>query len=154
MLILYATKHGAAREAAQRIAQHIPGAAVHDLKQSGLPSLEGFDRVVIGSSIYVGAIHKEAKAFLSSHAQALREKKLGLFLCGLNADEEKTVFEANFPQDILHNAASAVFLGGTFDPKKAGAVGRLVMKVAAKQAGPVDTIDDDKIRQFAEVMRT
>jgi menaquinone-dependent protoporphyrinogen oxidase len=55
-LILYATKHGAAHEAAQRIAKHLDGAVLHDLKQGGVPSIAGYDCVIIGGSIYTDTI--------------------------------------------------------------------------------------------------
>ena len=151
-LILYATKHGAAREAAKRIAVKIPGAVLHDLKQDGIPALADFDCVIIGSSIYVGSIRKEAKTFLVQNADKLKEKKFGLFLCGLQEDEEKQFFASNFPPDILTTAKAASFLGGIFDPKKAGFMERFVIKAVAKLPDYTDRIDNDKIERFAEEM--
>ena len=147
-LILYATKHGATREAAQRIAKHINGAVLHDLKQDGTPSLADFDCVIIGSSIYVGQIRKEAKTFLAQNADKLKEKRLGLFLCGLQENEEKQFFVSNFPQDILSAAKATAFLGGIFDPKRAGLMERFIIKVVAKLPGYMDKIDDGKIERF------
>ena len=152
-LILYATKHGAAKEIAGRIAKRIPGAEVYDLKSGGIPPVSQFDCIIIGSSIYVGAIHKEAKAFLEGNADSLRNKRLGLFLSGLQDSEEKTSFENNFPPDVLQSAAAKSFIGGVFDPKKAGMMSRFIMKVIAKQSGYTSTISDAKIGQFAEAMK-
>ncbi|MCL2409092.1 MAG: flavodoxin domain-containing protein [Oscillospiraceae bacterium] len=153
-LILYATKHGAVREIAGRIADSIGGAVLHDLKQGGSPSLAGFDCVIIGSSLYAESIRKEAKAFLAKNADALREKKLGLFLSGMLPDEAEKCFDNNFRKDILQSANAASFLGGIFDPQKAGAFGRILMKAATKQSGYIDTISDEKIAQFAVTMKT
>ena len=152
-LILYATKHGAAQEAAQRIAKKIDGSVIHDMKQDGIPSLAEFDCVIIGSSLYVGMIRKEAKAFMSQYADHLRGKKLGLFLCGLEESQEKSSFDNNFSPDILREAKAACLLGGVFDPKKSGAMGRLIMKAVFKSSAYENTISDDKIERFAEVMR-
>jgi len=55
-LILYATKHGATREVATRIASHTDGTVLHDLKQASTPTLADFDCVIIGSSLYGGAM--------------------------------------------------------------------------------------------------
>ena len=151
-LILYATKHGATRKAAERIALKIPGAVLHDLKQDGIPSLADFDCAIIGSSIYVGSIRKEAKTFLAQNADKLKEKKLGLFLCGLQEDEEKQFFTSNFPPDILTAAKATAFLGGIFDPKKAGFMERFVIKTVAKLPDYTDRIDNAKIERFAEEM--
>ena len=152
-IIIFATKHGAAGEIARRIANKIDGAVVHDLKQGSTYSLEGFDCVIIGSSLYAGRIRGEAKAFLSQNANALQGKKLGLFLSGLEASQEKTYFDTNFPPDILRTAKAATFLGGIFDPKKAGLMERLVMKVVSKNSAYVNTIDDNKIEQFVKTMK-
>jgi menaquinone-dependent protoporphyrinogen oxidase len=152
-LILYATKNGASAEIARRIASRIDGAVVHDLKQDGLPALDGFGCVIVGGSLYAGMVRKEAKAFVTQNAAALLEKKLGLFLSGLDGSKEKEYFAANFPAEILQAAKAASFLGGIFDPKKAGFFGRLVMRIVAKRAAYTDTIDDGKIAEFAEAMR-
>jgi len=153
-LILYATKHGAAREIARRIEKKMDGAAAHDLKQGGVPSLGQFDCVIIGSSLYAGSIRKEAKAFLSQNTDALLGKKVGLFLCGMDTNQAKTCFDNNFPPDILRSAKAASFLGGIFDPQKAGVMERLVMKAVAKQSVYINTISDDNIDQFVEAMRS
>jgi len=152
-LILYATKYGAAYEAAQRIAKHITGSVLHNLKQSGVTSLAGYDCVIIGSSVYVGSIRKEAKAFLSQNTNALKGKKVGLFLCGLQEAEEKAFFKNNFPDEILQTAKAVSFLGGIFDPAKSGILERFIMKAVAKQSGYIDTIDDGKIAQFSEELK-
>ena len=152
-LILYATKHGAAREVAQRIAKLIDGAVLHDLKQGGVPSLAEYDCIILGGSVYAGMLRKEAKTFLTQNADALRGKRLGLFLCGMDASGEQAFFKANVPADILQAAKATGFMGGIFNPKKAGVMGRLIMKAVAKQSEYIDTIDDSKIKQFAEVMR-
>ena len=151
-LILYATKHGAAGEIARRVAGRIDGTVMHDLKEGGMPGLAGFDCVIVGSAVYAGMICKEAKIFATQNADALRGKKLGLFLSGLDASRESACFETNFPSKLLQTAKAARCLGGIFDPKKVNGMERLIMKAAAKQSGYTDTIDDNKITQFAEEM--
>ena len=152
-LILYATKYGAAREIAERISERIGGATLHDLAQTDIPALAEFDCVIIGSSVYAGSIRKEAKAFVAKNAGDLRNKKLGLFLSGMDKSGKKKVFDSNFPPDIVQSAKAASFLGGIFDPKKAGTAERLIMKAVTKQSAYMNNIDDGKIKQFAEAMR-
>lgn len=152
-LILYASKHGATGEIARRIARKLEGATLYDLKEGNIPPLGGYDRIVIGSALYAGMILKEAKEFLSQNADALRDKKLGLFLCGMDASREAMYFDSNFPHDLLDAASEKRHLGGIFDPKKAGLMGRLIMKAVAKQSGYKDSIDDEQIQQFAEGLK-
>ena len=151
-IILYATKYGAATEIAQRIAKKIEGAFLYNLNQGDL-SLAEFDCVIIGSSVYAGSIRKEAKAFLSQNANALHEKKLGLFLCGIDAESANKYFDDNFPKEIMQKAKAVCFAGGIFNPKKANGAERFIIKLITKKSSLIDTIDEKKIELFAQEMK-
>ena len=151
-LILYATKYGATYEIARRIAERMDGAVIHDLKNDGMPSLEEFDCVIAGSSVYVGMIRKEAKAFLAKNTAALCNMKFGLFLSGLEPGKENELFSTNFSPQILQSAKAKVFLDGIFDPKKIRLFDRILLKMAAKPSKYMNTINDEKIKEFAEAM--
>ncbi|MCL2569302.1 MAG: flavodoxin domain-containing protein [Oscillospiraceae bacterium] len=152
-LILYATKYGATREIAERIATQIGNATLHDLKQIDLPPLADFDCILIGSSLYAGSIRKEVKTFLAQHGPELQGKKTGLFLSGMSAEVSLKPFEDNFPTALLEQSATWAFLGGVFDPQKANFAERLIMKAITKQSGYVSTISDEKIEQFTAQMK-
>ena len=115
-----------------------------------MPALAGFDCVVIGSSLYAGAIRKEAKVFLVQNTGNLQGKAIGLFLSGMDKNGNEKYFADNFPTDVLQAAKATSFLGGVFDPKKANAMERLIMKAVTKQSEYVNTISDEKIKQFAQ----
>ena len=149
-LILYATKHGGTHEVAKRIAKHIDGAVLHNLKQDGIPPIADFDCVILGSSLYVGSIRKEAKLFLKQNADTLKKKRLGLFLCGMQMEEQKQFFTSNFSPDILESAKATAFLGGIFDPKKSGFMERCIMKAVAKMPDYINNLDDEKIELFVK----
>jgi len=124
------------------------------MKQGGIPPLIGYDRVILGSSVYIGAIRGEAKAFIAQNKDILLKKKLGLFLSCMEANQDEEFFKNNFPGELLQSAAAALSLGGIFDPKKAGFLERLVVKIASRRIGqPGNTgyfsnIDDARIEQF------
>jgi len=149
-LILYATKYGASREIANRIATIIGGSVTFNIKDNNYPDLAGYDCIILGSPLYAGMIHKEAKAFISKHLNLLLNKKLGLYLCGIDASRESEYFTANFPAELLSSARETAFLGGIFDPKKAGLMERIIMKAVAKHSAYTDTIDNSKIDKFTK----
>jgi len=153
-LIVYATKHGATREIATRISVQMKDAEIHDLKEGNLPNLSNYDCTVIGSAIYAGTVRKEVKEFLAKNESALMTKKLGLFVSGMDPSKEEEDFLDNFPQSIREHATTTSLLGGIFDPKKANAVERLVMKAVAKKVEYSDTINDDRINQFVRAITT
>jgi len=150
-LILYASKYGATKEIAQRISQKIGNAVVCDLKNDSIPPLADFDCIIIGSSVYAGSIRKEAKAFAAQNAAGLGEKICGLFLSGFA--EDNGYFTTNFSQNLLDRIRAKGFLGGIFDPKKAGAIERFIIKIVMKQSGYVEKIDDDAIGRFVDTMK-
>jgi len=150
-LILYASKYGAAKEIAERIADKMGEASICDLKQDDIPPLSNFDCVIIGSSIYAGQVRKEAKAFAAKNADELCKKTLGLFLSGFAEDD--SYFEKNFPQKILQEAKAKEFLGGIFDPKKVNGIERFIIKIAMKRAEYTESIDNEKIGAFVNAMK-
>jgi len=150
-LILYATKHGATGEIANRIAAKMTEATVCNLKKDKIPKLKNFDCIIIGSSLYAGMIRGEAKEYISQNTTELCKKKLGLFLSGFKPDNE--YFTHNFSADLLEAATATAFLGGIFDPKKVGFIGRFIVKKAAKQSEYLNNISDDKINEFTGVLK-
>ncbi|MDR2572313.1 MAG: flavodoxin domain-containing protein [Oscillospiraceae bacterium] len=152
-IILYATKYGATAEIAMRLAEKIGDAVVQDLKLP-IPELTEYDCIIIGSSVYTGMFHKEAKTFLLSNTEKLKNKKIGLYASGMSKSEADKVFADNIPTELLQSANTAMLLGGIFDPKKANFIERLIMKVVTKQSGYIEALDNEKITTFSEVMKS
>lgn len=154
-IILYATKYGASREIARRIAEKLPDTSLCDLKRDTVPPLSQYGCVIIGGSLYAGMLRKEAKNFAAQHASELSGKKLGLFLSGMDGREESLAayFGNNFPQEVLQNAKTKAFLGGIYDPSKVGFLSRIIFKAAAKQSEYKSNLFEDKIVEFAEALK-
>ena len=152
-IILYATKHGAAAEIADRIASQLGGASAYDLKQGDIPDLAGFDCVIVGSSVYAGMFRKEAKSFIAQNAGKLCGKRLGLFISGMSKGDGADIFKANIPDEVIQAAKAACILGGVFDPEKANFFERLVMKAVSKQSGYMSTISDEDINTFTLALK-
>jgi len=153
-LIVYATKHDATAMLANNIAEQMEFSTIHNLEQGATPSIDNYDCVIVGSPIYAGAIHKEVKAFIEQNADILCKKKLALFLSGMDASGEEKYFDGNFSTDILQAATAKSVLGGIFDPQKAGFFERIIMRLVSKQSGYMSTIDDNKIKLFAECINS
>jgi menaquinone-dependent protoporphyrinogen oxidase len=152
-LILYTTKHGATRDLAQRMADKMGGADIHDLKQGKPPRIADYDCVIVGGSLYVGALPREAKDFLAQNKDALLGKKLGLFLCGLQPEEAEANVTNNFPAELRNAAKATAFLGGVYDPGQAGVMERLAMKAVAKISEYTDRLDEKAVDAFVEKLK-
>jgi len=150
-LILYATKYGATADIARRIASKIDGASAYDIKQDNIPDISGFDRILIGSSVYAGSTRKEAKAYVAQNAAALTKKEFGLFFSGLGADPK--TLEKNFPPGFVKRAKSVAFMGGIFDPDKINGAERLALRAMYRLKEYTNSIDDEAIDQFVAAMK-
>jgi len=151
-LILYATKHGAAKEIAEKISGRIPESEVCDLKSGNIPALSGFECVIIGSSIYAGSVRKEAKEFAAKNAGELASKQVGLFISGMAKGENEQVFAANFPTEVLSAAKAKANLGGIYDPGRAGFFEKIIMRIVTKQSGYMSSVTDEGIAGFVELV--
>ena len=153
-LILYATKYGATAEVAQRIADSIGGAVIHDLKKNNTPNVDEYDCIIIGSSLYAGSFRKEVKTFLSENEENIRDKSVGLFFLGLDTElTPQSYFEKNCSSELLATVKATCSPGGIYNPEKAGWFDRFILKAAKKLTVYTDTIDDNKIEQFVEAIK-
>ena len=82
-LIAYASKHGCTEVCAEKLSQRLgEKAELYNLKSGNAIDISQYDKVIIGSSVYVGKINKEATEFCTNNRSALENKKVGLFICG------------------------------------------------------------------------
>jgi len=84
VLVAYATKYGATKEIAERIAQELGQAGLNSdvLPVDRVKDLSPYKAVVVGSAVYVGRWRKEAVKFLKSNQKSLAERKVWLFSSG------------------------------------------------------------------------
>jgi menaquinone-dependent protoporphyrinogen oxidase len=154
-LIAYATKYGCTEKCASRIAEEIKGdVELLDLRKTPSVNLADFDTVIIGGSVYIGKMQKAVSEFCSRHIGELRNKRLGLFICGMAEGEAiETELKASFPAELLERAVAKEFLGGEFLVDSMSFFDRLMVKNAAKVTSNVSNILDDKIIKFAQAMK-
>ena len=84
VLVVYASKHGATREIAERIAATLTGAGQPaDARRSeNARDLAGYDAFVIGASAYYGHWLKPATEFIRAHQPLLADRPVWLFSSG------------------------------------------------------------------------
>lgn len=154
-LIVYATRYGSVREAAEMIAQRLSGrATLHDLEKADMPPLDAYDSVILGGSIYIGRIQKELTDFMHRNRQALLAKKLGLFICaGLPdaAAREKELMSV-FPAALEEHASARGVLGYRMDLGRMKATDRLIMRLIGGNIQSTCEYFTKEIDRFAREM--
>lgn len=162
-LIAYAGKHGGTGECAERMAGALPGkVTLLALSPSTEADVSPFDTVILGTAIYLGKPRKEMQAFCRRYQAQLQEKRLGLFLCCIQ-DQDEAVAQTMalaYPKPLLQHAAVLGALGGTVNFPRLKGLDRFIMKMVAgdlykKSAGNVvSTVTDEKIGDFIKPLLT
>lgn len=144
-IIIYAGKYGCTQECALKLKNKLDAdAMVVDAAKEKVPSLEGYDKIIIGSSIYVGQVHKKIKAFVNDYISTLLKKKIGVFLvCGF-IEKYDEMLEQNFPEALIKHAQSVQCFGGELNADKMNFLHKGVMKMLEKE------VDVSKIKMMPE----
>jgi len=151
-LILYASKRGATRQIAERIAKQLNGSVLCDITQTPVISLTDYDCVILGGAVTAGLIPRKLKRFVQNSTNELLAKRLGIFVSGLNANGLVEYLSQNFPAPLLEAATAKAFLGGIYDPALCSFFARAIIKAAAKLDKYTSTIDESEIVAFARKM--
>ena len=113
-LIIFMSHHGTTKEIAMNMASNLgmEKTTLVDLGTDDLPDLNSFDTIIIGGSIHAGQIQMKIKKFCASHQNLLMNKRVGLFICGMEAAELQQEFDNAFPQWLRDHAISHGLFGG------------------------------------------
>jgi menaquinone-dependent protoporphyrinogen oxidase len=156
ILIAFASKTNATAQHAGAIAGSLKGLGrdidIIDLRQTGKPSLDGYDSIVIGSGVRFGRWYGPARKMLKR--RELAGKKIALFIsCGVLADEPAKCDEAvrNYIDAIagkygIKPISSCAFVGFMPDGKS--------MKLgSASDSRPVDISKSEEWgRELAKIL--
>jgi menaquinone-dependent protoporphyrinogen oxidase len=154
ILVAYTTRYGSTEEVAQVVATTLREAGFHAEIQPAarVQSLQNFDAVVLGTALYVGMLHGDAKAFLKQHREALQQRPTAFFTLGPvygddkswnSAREEEQKELAKFP---WFNPVTQEVFGGKFDPAKLGFPFRFIPPVRRMKAN--DARNWDAIQEW------
>ncbi len=146
VLVAYATTYGATQGIAERIAAELTAAGQPATAAAARSVVEvaSYEAVVIGSGVYAGRWHKEARAFVRRYGDQWAGKPVWLFSSGPLGEQAqdadgRDLVETSRPLDLaLHREltgarGSAVFFGA-LDPDRLNLAGRLVRRVPAARA--------------------
>lgn len=145
-LVVYSSKHGCTESCATKLAEYLKADIVNLTKENSV-SLDKYDTVLIGSSIYAGRIGSALSQFCSSELSSLKTKTIGLFICcGL---EEKALaqMEVAFPRELVNAAKAKGYFGYSFT--NLGFFEKMITKAIGAPLGKTD-IRTEEIESFAK----
>ena len=156
--IIYSSKYGTTEKVANMIAEKI--AETNDvtliaLNDNPTPDISGYDKVILGTSIYMGKPRDNMKDYSKKRQVAFEGKIIGLFICGGETRQDKQAEELKkaYP-DYLHDMALAEgFMGGEYNLEKMGTIERKVIKMKAKVKESKSFLNYEAIDAFATQMK-
>ena len=159
VLVVYATKHGATQEIAERVAQTMAAAGQQAQARpvTAAGDLTGYDAFVVGSAVYMGHWQKEAVEFVRQNRAVLAGRPVWLFSSGplgteptdaqgqdlTAAAEPKEIGE--FRQAIAPRGHQVFF--GVLDPGRLGLGERALRKLPAGRA----LLPEGDFRDWAQI---
>lgn len=152
-LILFGSKTGATENCARRIKENLASvdADILNLVQSKKIDLNPYEVVLIGTPIYMGQIHKKVKKFLNANAEALMNKELHFFICGLAVgDEGVELFKKQITADLFAHAKQVKQLGGEIHLERLNPLYRMIMKKIVAERKVTLNLHEDDITEFAK----
>ncbi|MGE5623740.1 MAG: flavodoxin domain-containing protein [Methanocella sp.] len=152
-LVAYATNHGATKDYAEALARELPGeVTLVDLKAKPDCDLAPFDTVVLGAAIYAGQAPKALREFCARNLEALKQKRLGLFICCWFVDQAEKELQAAFPAELLGTAVAKEAFGGRIDLARLTFFERLISKVVGVKES-CSRYSEDAARSFAQALK-
>jgi menaquinone-dependent protoporphyrinogen oxidase len=153
-LIVYSSKYGCTEKCVKILSKELKDKAdIIKLKNAGDIDISMYDKVIIGGPIYAGRIQKEVVRFCSTNFDKLKEKRIGIFICGMQEGEAiNSELNNNFPTDLLNIAVAKEHFGGEFIFDRMNFMEKLVVKKVSKISSNKSNILTDNIYRFAQAM--
>lgn len=153
-LIAYTTKYGCAKKCAELLSKELNNQTeMVNLKELKEFDLSKYQTIILGGSIYMGRIQKEMTEFCTKNLDQLKEKHLGLFICGMQEGEQvSTELSQNFLPELLNTAVVKECFGSAFIFDRMNFMEKLIVKKIAKVSSNQSKINEANISKFAQKM--
>jgi menaquinone-dependent protoporphyrinogen oxidase len=164
VLVAYGTRYGSTREVAETVAATLRDGGVDaEVKPAReVRSVDGYAGVVVGTPLYLGALHRDVRVLLERSGQVLADRPLAVFALGPikaadGVEASRDQLSAALAKLRAPTPVSAAVFVGAYDPSRLGLRDRML---AALPASPLhgepahDDRDWDAIRAWARGLRS
>jgi Flavodoxin len=152
--VVFSTKHGTTEKVAQYIATLLGGdVTLISLEDNKMPDLAAFDCIVIGGSIYAGKIRKKVASLCAQNLSVMQQKRVALFVCGMNDKEYDAELRNAFPESLRSHAVWAGVVGGEFYIDRMNFVERFLIRKISGVTTFVSKLDFERIEELVTAIR-
>jgi len=168
-LVAFGTKYGTTAKVAEEIADILRSKGVETsvlvLRKERRNIVDGYDLIVVGSSIIMDKWSKGALAFLEANQRALSKKKVAMFVCSANMytnPEKAEQYRKMYLDDVAERFGIVAsvpkgLFGGEIDFGRFGFLTRAMVNSIMRDklqgvdlSNPFDFRDWDAIRSWAD----
>lgn len=153
VLIAYAGKTGTTEKCAKILKVLVDNATLCDLTKEK-PDINDYGCIIVGGSIRMGSLHKEAKKFIEKNKDGLKKKKCAFFICNCFTNNSQEYFTKNIPADLLPKALAMSSFGGEIHMDKYKGIDKVIMKVIDDKVNDSEEVQlytsSEAIQKFAE----
>lgn len=152
--IVFCSRHGTTEKVVKYLANRLDESVdIFNLSETEPPSIERYNKVIIGGSIHFGQIQSAIRNFCDYNKRLLLNKEFGLFICCMLKEKEQEEFNHAYPQILRdYSKASGVF-GGELLYDKMSFVDKIITKMVTRTSKSTIGINYDAIDHFAEQMK-
>lgn len=142
-VILYESKYGSTQKCATYIKDKHD---IQDIKKISdfNGNISDYERIIIGTPVYIGQINKKVKAFIELNQDILFAKEVIIFICAMNDENYEQMLTLNFSEDMI-NHARIIHVGGAYDFDKLGFLNKFIVKKIAKVNHSIENIKYDQL---------
>ena len=150
--ILYSSKYGTTATICQAIGKHLETKAsitLVDIDRKSDICWSDYDTVVLGTSIYAGKPRKQMSQWCAQNQATVREKRLFLFVCGMDKPHAATELEAAYPPSLREQAIATTFFEGEYRLETMRFFDRMILQLLVKVKTPLHRTYDELVKDFA-----
>jgi menaquinone-dependent protoporphyrinogen oxidase len=148
--IIYSSSRGTSEKVAKQIQNGLgaDNASLINLKETKAIDLSLFGTLIIGGSIHAGQMQGRVKTFCKKNMVDLLQKRVALFMVGMNEPEFENEFNNAFPELLRNHAISSKCVGGEFLFEKMNFFEKLIVKKVSGITRNISKIDENKIGEL------
>lgn len=153
-IIVYASKNGTTEKCVLKLKNYIGDVDVVNLLNEN-PSIDSYDKVIIGSAVRMGTLMKEVRKFIHSNEDKLKGKKYGIFVCNGFVDKTDEVIKANLSSEVIKSAIAIMSFGGELDINKLKGMDKFITKIVSKNGNDTKVCEilENNIIRFVSLMK-
>lgn len=152
-IIIYTSKHGTTQKVVSYLQEKLSCDTLN-LLTTPPPSIEDYDIVVLGGSIYYGSLDPKLTAYIDANLTQLLTKKIALFLvCLMSEETAAQQFNNSFTQALLNHSLIDGFFGGVLEKETLNPIEKLVSSFTFKHVDTNNGLYYDEVDKFAEALR-